>query len=378
MRILVLTHEYPPVGGGGGRVAQDICRALVEQQHSVQVLTAHWGDLPSEEEDEGVIVRRIRSGRRWPYKAGFRAMMGYVAKGIWCGQNVIRQWKPDLMHVHFAVPAGAAAFILSRLTGIPYVLTVHLGDVPGGVPEKTGRWFRWIFPFTPPIWHNAAAVTAVSEYTRQLAIQHYSVPIQVIPNGVNLKDLNPGKIQIQTPPQIVFAGRFMAQKNPVGLVRILAQLRDLPWRCTILGDGPLRAEVEGEISNQGLLERFKLPGWVNPQEVIQTFRQCDILFMPSLSEGFPVVGVQALSMGLALVLSRVGGCVDLVNEGENGYLLKPDDYPGFSEALRCLISNPDQLQRYREASRRLASQYNLDAVVESYAQVFSRAYTPIN
>ena len=71
--------------------------------------------------------------------------------------KLAREWKPDLIHVHFAVPAGALAWILRRLTGIPYVLTAHLGDVPGGVPEKTGRWFRWIYPFTPPIWKKSEA-----------------------------------------------------------------------------------------------------------------------------------------------------------------------------------------------------------------------------
>jgi len=61
------------------------------------------------------------------------------------------------------------------------VLTVHLGDVPKGVPDKTDRWFRWVYPFTPPIWQGAARVTAVSEYTRRLALTYYPVSPQVIP-----------------------------------------------------------------------------------------------------------------------------------------------------------------------------------------------------
>jgi len=337
----------------------------------VWVMTAHWGELPIEEIDEGVRVRRLRSLRKMPYKAGLPAMLGFVAASAWSGSRAIRTWKPDILHVHFAVPAGAAAWLLRKLTGTPYVLTVHLGDIPGGVPEKTGRWFRWIYPFTPPIWKDAFRITAVSEYTRQLALKSYEAPIQVIPNGVDLQALDPGEIHLNTPRRIIFAGRFMEQKNPIGLVRILLSLKDKPWRCTMLGDGPLRQAVADEISRCGLNDRIELPGWVKPEEVIACFRKSDILCMPSLSEGFPVVGVQALAMGLALVLSRVGGCIDLVREGENGFLLEPNDEAAFTAALVDLLDHPDKLLRYRVASRLMAERFDLGAVVESYAQVFS-------
>ena len=80
----------------------------------------------------------------------------------------------------------------------------------------------------------------------------------------------------------------------------------------MLGDGVLRHDLEAEIAAQGLQERFELPGWVEPGQVIARYAKSDILLLPSLSEGFPVVGVQAMGMGLALVLSQIGGCVDLV------------------------------------------------------------------
>lgn len=371
MRILVIIHEYPPVGGGGGRVAEDLCRGLAARGHELHVLTAHYGDLPHEQVQDGVYITRLASGRRWPFRADLRAMAGFVWAAFWAGLREVRRWKPDVLHVHFAVPGGPVAYALHKFTGVPYVMTVHLGDVRGGVPEKTDRWFRWIFPFTPPIWRSAAGVAAVSAFTRELALRDYDVPVQVIPNGVDLAALNPGTIQVNDPPRIVFAGRFMPQKNPLQLVRTLAQVSDLPWTCAMLGDGPLRAEVEAEIARCGLQDRFTLPGWLKPEEVIEWYRRSDLMFMPSLSEGLPVVGVQAMSMGLALVLSRVGGCVDLVEPGENGFLLEKDDAPGFEQALRTLLSDPQRLQAARAASRRLAARFDLNTVVESYEQVFT-------
>ena len=130
MRILVLIHEFPPIGGGGGRVAEDICGKLAKRGHEVQVLTAHMKGLPYEEERAGFRVLRFRSLRTQPYRASFLSMVIYVLAGLWVGGRLIGRFKPDMIHAHFAVPAGALAWMLSRLTRIPYILTVHLGDVP--------------------------------------------------------------------------------------------------------------------------------------------------------------------------------------------------------------------------------------------------------
>ena len=373
MKILVLIHEYPPVGGGGGRVAQDISRGLAQKGHQVRVLTALCGKLPARAEEDGVEILRLKSARREIFRADLKAMAGFVLAALREGLKQAQEWQPDIVHAHFAVPAGLPALLLKRLTGTPYALTAHLGDVPGGVPEKTGNWFRWIYPFTPPIWRGAAAIAAVSAYTRDLALRHYPVPIEVILNGVDLDALDPGKIKAGQPPRVVFAGRFQPQKNPLALVRCLAAVRDLPWTCSLLGDGPLRPQVEAEIERLGVGDRFRLDGWVTPEEVIERFRSSDLLFMPSLSEGLPVVGVHAVAMGLALVMSRVGGCVDLVVESQNGYLFEPDDTKGFEGALRDLLGNHQRLQAFRLASRAHSANFDLQKVIGQYERLLEDA-----
>ncbi|HIE56949.1 MAG TPA: glycosyltransferase family 1 protein [Anaerolineales bacterium] len=371
MRILVLIHEFPPVGGGGGRVAQDLCRGFAADGHEVRVLTAALDGIPADEPLPNLEVIRVPSGRREPFRADLRAMGGFVFSGFFAARKMIRQWRPDLIHVHFAVPAGPPAWLLSKLYRIPYVLTAHLGDVPGGAPEKTGKWFRWIFPFTPPIWKGAARVAAVSEYTRSLARAHYPVEISVIPNGVDVKSLRPLALRAHTPPRIVFAGRFMVQKNPVQLVRVLGQLRDLPWQCVMLGDGPLRTEVEAEIARQGLVGRIDLRGWVAPQAVLAEFARSDILFMPSRSEGLPVVGVQALASGLAVIAGDVGGFRDVVRPGVNGALYKPDDLDGMKNGLAALLTDPESLLNSRRQSLQLAEDFDLRRIIAAYENLFS-------
>lgn len=371
MRILVVIYEFPPVGGGGGQVARDICHGLVKSGHEVRVLTAHLDDLPRQEQIDGFQVTRISSWRRQAYEADLLAMAGFVISGSIAGLREIRRWQPDLIHVHFAVPSGPVAWVLSRYSKIPYVLTAHLGDVPGGVPEKTKNWFRWFYPFTPQIWRDASHAIAVSEYTRQLALKHYPVDIQVIPNGVDLNRLDPGDIKVGNPPQIIFAGRFVPQKNPLQVVKILADLQDLPWNCVMLGDGVLRKEVEREVRKHNLQERIILTGWLTPDKVIQWFGKSDLLYMPSISEGLPVVGVQGLAMGLAIVASPVGGFVELVSDGENGYLIQPDQPEKTKESLRGLLSDTSLLHEYRINSRQKSVRYDLNRIVNSYNQLFT-------
>jgi glycosyltransferase involved in cell wall biosynthesis len=372
MRILVLIHEFPPIGGGGGQVAKDICKELVKIGHEIVLITAHLKGLPREEDIDGIHVIRQPSLRRLSYMADLVAMGAFIFMSLIPALRVARSWHPDLIHVHFAVPAGALAWILSRLTGIPYVLTAHLGDIPGGVPDKTEDWFRWFYPFTPVIWRDAAQVVAVSQFTRSLAVQCYPVDVQVIPNGVNLGKLDPGTIRVGEPPQIVFAGRFVPQKNPLQLVNVLSELTDLPWKCVMIGDGPLRGDVECLIQQKGLQDRFTLPGWLYPDEVLAWFSRSDLLFHPSLSEGLPVVGIQAMAMGLAIVASRVGGFAEIVEQGKNGYLFPPEDGGGMQSGLRTLLGNPQALADARIQSRLLAARFDLNLVVRDYLNIMNK------
>ncbi len=370
MRILVLVHEFPPVGGGGGRVAGDICNKLARRGHEVKVLTAHIKGLPYEEEKDGFQIIRVGSLRRQPFRASFLSMAIYVLAGLWVGGRLIGSFRPDVIHAHFAVPAGALAWMLSRLNRIPYVLTAHLGDVPGGVPEKTDEWFRWIYPFTPPIWRNASAIVAVSEFTKQLALKKYQEKIQVVPNGVDLMTLMPKRILLNDPPRIAFAGRFMEQKNPVQFVQTLHELKRLKWQCVMIGDGPLMQDVRCAIKEFGLEDRFQLTGWIDPQDVLTWFDKSDILFMPSRSEGLPVVGVQALAKGLAIVASRVGGFVDLVDEDKNGYLIQEGEIAGFSTSLSALLSDSKRLLSFRNASLEKARSFELEQIAKEYENIF--------
>ncbi len=366
MKILVLIHEYPPVGGGGGKVAEDICTHLLKKGHSIRLITSQYGNLPKTETKSGVEIIRVSCGRKNAYSATFFSMLLYIIFGFFNALKEIRKKRPDVVHVHFAVPTGVIGWLVKKITHIPYLMTVHLGDVPGGVPEKTDHWFRWLRPFIPTIWHLADKVIAVSHFTRNLSLKNYNVPIEVIPNGVELiKNVNL-TLHRTKPVEIIFAGRFVEQKNPLMVIKVLSEITDLKWHCRMLGDGPLKSEMQEMIEKMGLKKRITFSGWISPEHVQKFLVQSDLLFMPSRSEGLPVVGVQALAAGLAIVAGNFGGFTDLVKQGRNGYLFDSDDKDDMVKVIRNYCTDRESLLRCRKLSLEMAKKFDINIVVDKY------------
>ena len=352
-------------------MAAELSAALAKRGHEIKVITSRAPGLAPRELLDGYDVARVISGRRSRFRASFASMAGYVVGGLLPAIKMARSWKPDIIHAHFAVPTGVLAFRLSKTTRIPYVLTAHLGDVPGGVPHKTDRWFRFVYPFTPPIWNNAVRVVAVSEYTRELALTHYDVDIEVIPNGVQLRQDVPENVS--NPPRLIFAGRFQPQKNLQMLVELLARVRDLPWRCDLVGDGPEKEAVTKLIREHRLESRIEMPGWVVGDIVEQRLHASDLLLLTSRSEGFPVIGTQALANGLAILASRVGGLSELVDDKINGRLCNVGDLDCFEQALRWCLEDRRRLLDMKRASRARADRFDIHQIAAQYESVFEEA-----
>jgi glycosyltransferase involved in cell wall biosynthesis len=280
------------------------------------------------------------------------------------------KWHPEVIHVHFAVPTGVLGWVVSLVTGTPYVLTTQLGDIPGGVPDQTDLVFTFIKPLTVPIWNHAAAVTAPSDHIRELALKSYNVEIETIPNGIDLGTVKQSPREPHSPRRLVFAGRFNPQKNLLFLIDLLERVSDLDWEMEMLGDGPLMDAVRARIHSAGLTDRIRMPGWVEPETVETTMSESDILVLPSLSEGLPIVGTRALGTGLAILASDIGGNRDVVQDGLNGFLCDLTDIDSFEKALRRLLTSDEPLVSMKRESRRLAEKFDVQAIGSRFEQVF--------
>jgi glycosyltransferase involved in cell wall biosynthesis len=374
MRILVLCYEYPPIGGGGGRVARSIAEGLAARGHEVRVQTAALGWRSERAVESGVEIIRSGSGRRLPDTCTVLEMGLYLATSLWPAWALCRTWRPEVIHTHFAMPTGVLAWVLHGLTRVPYVLTAHLGDVPGGVPEQTDRLFRLVGWLARLVWRGAAGATAVSDFVRQLAERAYARPVRKILNGVDL-DGRPARPLVLSGevPHLIFLGRFNRQKNAPLLVEALARLTNLSWKVTLIGDGPDMAQVRELVAAHGLGARVQLVGWRSSAEVGALLAEADVLCMPSSSEGMPVAAVEALRYGLAIAGTDIPGLRDVLEEGVNGLIAPVDDVAGYAAIVRALLENPARLLAMRQASWEKAEEFSLGMIVEAYEEVLAGA-----
>jgi glycosyltransferase involved in cell wall biosynthesis len=371
MRILVLCYEYPPIGGGGGRVAQSIAEQLVARGHEVRVQTAALGWHSEREEIGGVEVFRTASGRRKPDTCSVHEMGHYCFTSFLPSLRHVRQWRPDVIHAHFAMPTGVLAWAVHRCTGVPYVLTAHLGDVPGGVPEQTDKLFKFVAPVANQVWKRAAAATAVSSFVQELAQNAYHRPVTCILNGIDLGDTSPPPTDVRSVRHLLFVGRFNRQKNLPLLIQMLGQVKERNWRATIVGDGPDRSRAEQLIEQFALRDRITLPGWQPAGKVTEIMGNADILCLPSSSEGLPVAAIEALKHGLAIVASDIPGVRDVIDDGVNGYRSPLGD--SYVQKLETLLTRDDTLEAMKRASREKARAFDIRRICDQYEAVLRAA-----
>lgn len=368
MRALVLCYEYPPIGGGGGRVAAQVAAALAERGHQISVITAGMPHLPRSINIDGVKVIRVAAFRRREDTSTVLEMLLWIVAAFPVALWKTWRWRPEVIHAHFAVPTGVVAWLVSKFTRVPYVLTAHLGDVPGGVPEQTDRLFKKIKFLTVPIWQSAVRVTAVSSFVADLAEKAYRLRPDIIHNGIKLpKEVLKKRNKI---PQLLFVGRLSLQKNPLLVVQALALLREWEWNLKIIGDGPLATRLREEVTKFQLQDRISFLGWLSSEEVKSVMEQSDLLLMPSLAEGLPMAAVEGLAYGLAIVGSDIGGLQDVLIEGKNGVAFNLiSGANGLSKALSHFFDNRKLLEAAQEQSRELATSFEWKRSIDLYEKI---------
>jgi len=365
MKILVLCYEYPPVGGGGGRMAHNVASALVLRGHSVRVQTVRMPDLPAHEVRDGVEIFRTPGFRRRADFCTVPEMLGYLVTSFLPSLRHIREWKPDIVHAHFAVPTGALALACRLFTFVPYVLTAHLGDLPGGNPDQTGGLFRVLNPFILPIWKNASGISASSSFAAGLASDAYDVHPRIILNGISMDGKVAAARQPSSPLELVAIGRFNPQKNFPWLMQALGGC-DFPWRLSLIGDGSQRAEIEAAMRKACIDGCVNLMGWVSEGSMREVLGRTDVLLMPSTSEGNPVAAIEALKHGVAILGSNIGGLSDLIEDEKNGFAVPVATPDIFRQKLAWLAAHPAELQKMKASSLEIANRFDLEKIAADF------------
>ena len=177
MKILIISHEYPPIGGGGANACMHLAREYSGSGHSVNIITAWYKGLAVKEtiSDHGtpIHVIRVMAKRKNMEHCGFAEMMDFLLKAIRVAdksvKNAISSGAPyDICQIFFGIPSGPAGYLLKRRYGLPYVIRFGGGDIPG-FQDRFGRLYSFIGPALRRIWKRADGLVANSEGLRELA-----------------------------------------------------------------------------------------------------------------------------------------------------------------------------------------------------------------
>jgi N-acetyl-alpha-D-glucosaminyl L-malate synthase BshA len=359
-----------PVYGGSGVVATELGIELARRGHEVHFITyAQPFRLPYFVERifyHEVEVPNYPLFEHPPYNLALSVSI----------QNVVEQHDLDLLHAHYAVPHATSAWIAKELLGregFRIATTLHGTDITlvGQDPS-----FHSLTQFSI---RKSDGLTAVSEYLRRETHEHFDIPlddIRVIPNFVDLArydrsayPCHRSKLTKAGEKLITHISNFRGVKRVDDVVRTFARItRRVPSRLLLVGDGPDRVKVQEVAESEGVADRVLFLGKQN--SVAELLSCTDLFLLPSETEAFGLVALEAMACGVPVIATRVGGIPEVVDDGESGYLADIGDVDTMGEAGVRLLSDGEQWSRFSKAARRGAERFSSDRVVTMYEDFY--------
>lgn len=364
MNILAISHEFPPIGGGGANACYFLSKGFVERGHKVTLVTACFDGLKDREEINGVDVIRVDAKRSRLEQCSFVEMLSFLAKAYPVANRLCKDNKYDVCLIFFGIPAGPIGYILKKKYKLPYVIRFGGGDIPG-FQERFTNVYKMIGPAIKLIWEKADKRIANSEGLRELAYNFCDkYPFDIVCNGVDTNVFVPANKEQHSEVRLLFVSRLIERK---GLQYVLPQLKDIDnISLTIVGDGPYRQTLEDRVKSNSLTEKVVFVGQKDKSEIVPYYQNADIFILPSSKEGMPNVVLEAMSCGLPIIMTPCQGSAELVDDS-NGYVVPKDEFKGVIQQ----ISRDDTL-RYQlsDGSRKKAiNDFSWDSVVEKYIDI---------
>jgi glycosyltransferase involved in cell wall biosynthesis len=372
VNLLLVNYEYPPVGGGAANATRFIGRALADLGHRITVLTAAFGTERGWVKDEAVAVLRLDSLRKAPDRSNMREMLSFLRHALSSAGGIARERGIDGVITFFTLPCGPVGLLLRRM-GIPYVVSLRGGDVPGLVPQLN-LFHALVRPLRRMILRRAVAVIANSPSLAALSQEADPIPVAVIPNGVDAAFFQPAQRSATRGNfSLLFVGRLVEQKNLKAVLGAIARLRPRlrgPLSLQVVGDGPLRGELERLAQFLDVSELVTWHGWLNKARLLRLYQDADCFVNPSLYEGMPNTVLEAMACGLPVIASRIGGNDDLVVDGVTGFLFDLANEPTFDERLAILLGDRALAVRFGQAGReRVLERFSWRSVAQRYVEI---------
>jgi L-malate glycosyltransferase len=347
MRICILGH-YPPHIGGVSSHTYLLSKQLIKRGDEVFILTYPHPDVKN--------VNRIKvETAPAPNIKGFRGLF-FSITATFKLIRMVRQYDINLIHAHFLIPPGLIGVIVGSILGKRIAVTVHGSDL---LIQAKNPLLRPIIKFIFKRSDYILVVNqALKDNVRNLGIS--TDKIYLTPNAVDTNKFNPQNLELPTDiklksdkPTILFVGNLVAQKGVKYLLEAKKQM-NIDAELLIVGDGPLRGVMEDIVKNEGI-KNVVFTGARRDVEKIMPSTQ--LLVLPSVSEGFPITILEALSSGLPVVATNVGGVSEVLDK-KVGIIVEPSDPTSLAEAVDKIMKNDGLRDSLKLSAREKALKYS--------------------
>ena len=360
-----------PTHGGSGVVASELGRHLAERGHEVAFISyatpLRLGELPPRVSFHEVEIERYPLLKNFPYTLALASKMA----------EVVRMKDLQILHVHYAIPFGAAALLAKQITSerdLKVVTTLHGTDI---TLVGNNASFK---PVTTLTIEKADAVTAVSRFLKSETQRQFGITRQI---DVVYNFTDPRRYENEKPPcmprkwrtgpaTLIHISNFRPVKRIGDVIRIFARVcAELDARLILVGDGPEAPVAEMLATELGVRNKVSFLGVVD--RVAPILKDADLLLLPSATESFGLVALEAMTSGVPVIASDIGGIPEVVEHGVSGYLAPVGDVELMAtEAIR-LLSDCDLWEAFSAAARKRAvGMFNYRLIVPQYEAIYER------
>jgi len=362
MRVLFWSETFWPRVGGVETLAVQLLGDLRARGHEFEVVT--WTDGP----EYGVTHYNNIPIHHFPFFARRTDSVEPTLEQLAQIARLKRAYLPELVHVNSY--GRSAWFHVSTMAAHrpPTLLSLHQ-ILPNTAFEPDTLAAR--------VLHGADWITCCSQSVCE-ATAHRAPTLGsrlgVIRNAIRVPPLEPRPI-LHDPPTLMFVGRLVPDKGLQWALPALARIvqSNPATRLLVVGDGPLRPALQQRAIELGLLQSAKFIGEALPEAVPELLQRATIVVIPSLSEGFGIVALEAALMGRPVVATNVGGLPDIVQHSTTGLLVERGDVAGLEEAIRSLLEAPDEAERMGRAARcRASTHFRWELYVDAFDALYRR------
>jgi len=282
----------------------------------------------------------------------------------------------DIIHCHFGPNGNMGLFLKDIGFKGEVATTFHGFDLSSAIRQRGKKIYSHLFSygdlFLPISDHWKKRLIQLGCPIEKIKVHHMGIDISRFDSRIRSDD--------KECFTILTVGRLVEKKCHECAIKVVSRLVDhkINFQYLIAGEGPLKNKLESLVLELNIKDRVKFLGAVDQEDVIKLYQQADVFFLPSITgkdgdqEGIPVVLMEAMAMGLAIVSSKHSGIPELVQEGISGFLLDEGDIDGLADRLKYLMEQPEIRHRFGENGRCFVHKhYNINYLNSRLDDIFS-------